>query len=286
MYKNILLAGLFLFLSCASEKKGLDLENETDLTLLEKARAAYEQADYKQAIMLNQAMIDNFPMSDLHIDAQLSIARSLGAMEKFEEQLDLLLRILKENIVPERVPEIYVQIAQIYENAARWNPGIVTDDTSDLKLAARYYRKAVFYPNSNDNEAKALALYRAGLMYAKLHQYDTASRAYEQVKAFYPESIYSRMADIKLRDPRNTDEIDAGSLLAAGTETQPGEVTETPQEQNILTTEGTQEGKEIQEMIGESPVDSLEQQMLQDTSQYIPELEQEVAEPDSGSMEF
>jgi len=144
MYKNILLAGLFLFLSCASEKKGLDLENETDLTLLEKAQAAYEQADFKQAIMLNQAMIDNFPMSDLHIDAQLNIARSLGAMEKFEEQLDLLLRILKENIVPERVPEIYVQIAQIYENAARWNPGIVTDDTSDLKLAARYTVKPCF----------------------------------------------------------------------------------------------------------------------------------------------
>ena len=115
---------IFLLFSCSS-KEGLVLDEETPESLLAKAQTAYANENYDESINLVQMMLDNFPTTDLHIDAQLLMAKSLGGMEKFEDQLDLLLRVLKENIIPEKVPLIYTQIAEFYEHAAIWNPGNV-----------------------------------------------------------------------------------------------------------------------------------------------------------------
>ena len=152
-------------------------------------------------------MLDNFPTSDLHIDAQLLISKTLGAQEKYEDQFDLLLRILKENIIPEKVPTIYMQIGEFYENSAKWNPGTVTLDSVDYSNAASYYKKAVFYPNSNDRDTKANALYRMALMHAKLNDIEIASKSYQELITTFPESPYSTLARTKLTDPTNTDEL-------------------------------------------------------------------------------
>jgi tetratricopeptide (TPR) repeat protein len=254
----------YLIISCGSSKKEIDIEDETAESLLQKSNAALELKNYDEVLELDTLLLLNFPTSDLHIDAQLNNAKALGGKEEYEQQLDLLLRILRENIIPEKVPAIYAQIAEHYEDAATWNPGTVTNDSMDWAQAAKYYRKAVFYPDSKDDATKAKSLYRAALMYAKLNQIDIAARAYEQTIAFYPESIYSGMAKIKLRDPRNTEEIDPNSEVLSGyvessvvesTEEVPFE-TEQPIEESSST--------EIQEMI-ESP---------QDTTTDIPDMEE------------
>ena len=197
---------IFLTLSCSSNKE-ISLEEETAESLLEKSRAVYVKGDYDKTLNYIDLMLNNFPTSDLHIDAQLLQAQTLGAKEKFEEQFDLLLRILKENIIPEKVPQIYMQIGEFYENSAKWNPKDVTSDTVDFQQAAKYYRKAVFYPNSDDRATKAAALYRAGLMYAKSKDFETAKVAYGQVIESFPESPYSTLARTKLLDPSNTEEL-------------------------------------------------------------------------------
>ena len=207
---------LYMVISCGSSKQEIDLEEETAESILQKSQAANDSKNYDEALKLDSLLLLNFPTSDLHIDAQLNMARALGGKEEYEQQLDLLLRILQENIVPEKVPAIYAQIGEHYEYAATWNPGTVTNDSMDWAKAAQYYRKAVFYPDSDDDATKAKSLYRAALMYAKLNKIDVATRAYEQTIAFYPESIYSEMSKIKLRDPRNTDEIDPNSEQLAG----------------------------------------------------------------------
>ena len=207
---------LYLVISCGSSKQEIDLEEETAESLLQKSNAAIESKNYDEALILDSLLLLNFPTTDLHIDAQLNMARALGGKEEYEQQLDLLLRILKENIIPEKVPAIYVQIGEHYEDAPLWNPGTTTTDSMDWAKAAKFYRKAVFYPDSDDNNSKAKALYRAALMYAKLNQIDVAARAYEQTIAYYPESIYGAMAKIKLRDPSNTEEIDPNSEQLAG----------------------------------------------------------------------
>lgn len=262
-YLSVLIFLYFIF-SCGSSKQEIDIENETAESLLQKSTMALESENYDEALKLDSLLLLNFPTSDLHIDAQLNIAKSLGGKEQYEDQLDLLLRILKENIVPEKVPAIYAQIAEHYEEAATWNPNTVTNDSMDWAKAAQYYRKAVFYPDSKDDATKAKSLYRAALMYAKLNQIDVAARAYEQTIAFYPESIYSGMAKIKLRDPSNTSEIDMESEQLEGyVESSPGIIEE---ETPVITEPPIEESssEEIKEIVD----------IPQDTTFSSPEMEE------------
>jgi len=208
---------IILFLFSCSSKEGLILEEETPETLLARSKSAYQNNNYQESIKISNYLLENFPTSDLHIDAQLVMAKSLGGEEKFEDQLDLLLRMLKENIIPEKVPLIYVQIAEFYEDASKWNPGNVTNDTSDYIKAATFYRKAVFYPNSNDNATKAKALYRTGLMYAKAQDLVKAKQAYGQVLESFPQSPYEPLARQKLLDPSNTTELSIEPTLPVET---------------------------------------------------------------------
>jgi tetratricopeptide (TPR) repeat protein len=195
------------FVGCSGSKDELVLDDETPETLLQKGEVAYQNGNYDQSIKLAQFMLEHFPTSDLHIDAQLLIAKTMGSQEKYEDQFDLLLRILKENIIPEKVPTIYMQIGEFYENSARWNPGTVTLDSVDFTNAAGYYKKAVFYPNSADRGTKAKALYRMALMHAKLNDIEIASKSYQELIATFSDSPYSTLARTKLADPTNTDEL-------------------------------------------------------------------------------
>jgi len=217
VYLKIFLYMIFsiALLGCGGGKDGIVLDDETPETLLQKAQVSYENRNYDESLTYAQFMLDNFPTSDLHIDAQLLISKTLGAQEKFEDQFDLLLRILKENIIPEKVPTIYMQIGEFYENSAKWNPGTVTLDSLDYSNAADYYKKAVFYPNSNDRYTKANALYRMALMYAKLNDIEVASKSYQELITTFPESPYSTLAKTKLADPTNTDELPLPAATAA-----------------------------------------------------------------------
>ena len=206
---------IIAFVGCSGSKDELVLDEETPESLLQKGEVAYQNGDYDRSIKLAQLMLDHFPTSDLHIDAQLLIAKTMGSQEKYEDQFDLLLRILKENIIPEKVPTIYMQIGEFYENSARWNPGTVTLDSIDFTNAASYYKKAVFYPNSADRSTKANALYRMALMHAKLNDIEIASKSYQELIATFPESPYSTLARTKLADPTNTDELPVPAATTA-----------------------------------------------------------------------
>jgi tetratricopeptide (TPR) repeat protein len=202
------------FLGCGGSKEEMAIDGETPESLMQKSTVAFQNGDYDKSYQYAQLMLDNFPTSDLHIDAQLQMANTLGAKEEYEKQFDLLLRILKENIIPERVPLIYSQIAAFYENSAKWNPGTITTDSVDFGRAADFYKKAVFYPNSKDNSTKAYALYRMAMMHAKLNNIETASKAYQELILTYPESPYTVLARTKLSDPSNTEELPLPTTIA------------------------------------------------------------------------
>ena len=219
VYLRIFLYSIFVItlIGCGGSQDEIVLDNETPESLLQKAEIAYDNGNFEESIKLAQFMLDNFPTSDLHIEAQLLIAKTLGAQEKYEDQFDLLLRILKENIIPEKVPSIYLQIGEFYENSAKWNPGTVTVDTVDYTNAANFYKKAVFYPNSEDRNTKAHALYRMALMYAKLNDIEVASKSYQELITTYPESPYSILARTKLSDPTNTEELPLPAAVPTST---------------------------------------------------------------------
>lgn len=234
----LLIILISIFLGCGGSKDEIVIDEETPESLLQKGEVAYVNGNYDQSIKLAQLMLDNFPTSDLHIDAQLLISKTMGAQEKYEEQFDLLLRILKENIIPEKVPLIYLQIGEFYENSARWNPGDVTTDSLDFQNAAGFYKKAVFYPNSTDRYTKAHALYRMGLMHAKLNDIEIASKSYQELINTYPDSPYSSLARTKLSDPTNTDELPLPAAAAVTTTATPGpEPTETTTTEQVIPVE-------------------------------------------------
>ncbi len=270
MLKNIwiFLTILSLFFGCSS-KDSIVLENETPESLLQKARISYDNKDYQESIRISQMLLDNFPTTDLHIDAQLLMANSLGGQEKFEDQFDMLLRILKENIIPERVPMIYMQIGEYYEHAAAWNPGNITSDSLDLAEAANYYRKAVFYPNSDDRATKSAALYRAALMNAKIGKLEIAQKAYTQVIEFYPESPYSQLARTKLLDPTNTEELTITPEIIAQQKPEEPILTQeqpppSPQGEQAVIPQAVSDSLNI-----ELPVDDSDQPVIIDTTQTI-----------------
>lgn len=224
---------IIALLGCGGSKDELVIEGESAESLLQKGESAYANGNYDEALKLTDLMLTHFPTSDLHIDAQLLNARVLGAQEKYEDQFDLLLRILKENIIPEKVPQIYLQIGEFYENSARWNPGTISSDSVDYSKAADFYKKAVFYPNSDDRQTKSHALYRMALTNAKINNIEIASKSYQELISVYPESPYSTLARTKLTDPTNTDELPLPTTTASVTPATQGLESETTEQQVI-----------------------------------------------------
>ena len=84
---NTLITLLLLsaFLGCGGSKEELVMENETPESMLLKSKQAYNAGKYDESMKLARLLLDHFPTSDLHIDAQLIIANSYGGKEEYEE---------------------------------------------------------------------------------------------------------------------------------------------------------------------------------------------------------
>lgn len=275
MYKHLSHFLHFLIIialfGCGGSKDEIVLENESPESLLQKGEVSYENGNYEEALKLANMMMDNFPTSDLHIDGQLLICKTLGAQEKYEDQFDLLLRVLKENIIPEKVPIIYSQIGAFYEHSAKWNPGTVTVDSVDFSKAADFYKKAVFYPNSKDHATKSMALYRMALLHAKLKNIEIATKAYQELIETYPESPYSTLARTKLADPTNTDELPLPTAVtpdATATQVESEPVIMPPADQPVTTEETLPIMQEQPEQI-QLPDDESEEPSFLDSLQTI-----------------
>ncbi|HID38770.1 MAG TPA: outer membrane protein assembly factor BamD, partial [Calditrichaeota bacterium] len=119
----------FLLFACGSSKKAQEMEGVTAEELFQKGNSEMASGKYQDAVNTYNLILDRFPSTDLHIDVQLKLAEANGELDNFEEQMDILLRLLRENIIPDRVPQIYVQLGKFYERAAQFNPGTVTTDT-------------------------------------------------------------------------------------------------------------------------------------------------------------
>ncbi len=214
-YLLILIPALLYFSAgCSFNKEVKDADLITDQEMLDTGNNQLAAGSYQDAVNTYKSMILKFPTSDLHIKAQLKIAEAYGKAEDYEAQMDALLTLLKENIIPEEVPQIYVQIGQFYEQAALFNPGNVSTDTSDYKTAIEYYKKASVYKDSEDKNSKAAGTYRQALVEAKIGAFKEAAAHYQMVQENYSESDFAVLATIKLQNPQDTSELpsDAASL--------------------------------------------------------------------------
>ncbi len=205
------LALFFLFtlmISCGGTKnEDLDFTQITDTEMMQMADKKFDAGDYESAIKDYNRLLLDFPTSNLHIDVQIRVAEAYGKLDKFEDQMNQLHRLVKENIIPERIPQIYVQLGKWYERAALFNPGIVSTDSVDYVNAINYYDQALKYPDSDDNNAKSEAVFRRALVEAKIGQIDEATGRYRLVSSLFPNSDFSILSQIKLKDPANISEL-------------------------------------------------------------------------------
>lgn len=205
---------IFLIAGCSSNKGAKDGDLISDQDMLQTGNSQFEAGNYQDAIHTYKSLILNHPTSDLHIQTQLQIAASYGRLDDYESQMDALLTLLQENIIPGEVPQIYIQIGLFYEQAASFNPGTATTDTSDYKTAINYYTKAYTYKDSEDQLSKATGAYRRALVEARIGAINDAITDYKIVQQFFPESDYAVLAGIKLRNPSDLSELpmDAESI--------------------------------------------------------------------------
>ena len=202
-----LLVSLLLFACGGTKGDETDYSQITDEELFQMANQDMQTGHYQKAIDNYNRILLDFPISNLHIDCQLKIAEAYGKLDNFEAQMTQLHRLVKENIIPERVPKVYIQIGKFYERAALFNPGIISTDSIDYVKALDYYDKAYNYPDSDDKNAKSEAVYRKALVEAKIGQIDKAVERYKLVSNAYPNTSYSILAQIKLKDPTNINEL-------------------------------------------------------------------------------
>ena len=272
----LILIPAFLYFSagCSSNKGVKDAEQITDQEMLDTGNNQLAAGNYQEAVNTYKSMMFRFPTSDLHIKAQLKIAEAYGKAEDYEAQMDALLTLLKENIIPEEVPQIYVQIGQFYEQAALFNPGNVSTDTSDYKTAIEYYKKASVYQDSEDKNSKAAGLYRQALVEAKIGAFNEAAKHYQLVRDTYPESDFAVLAAIKLQNPQDTSELpaDAASIekykqdLNMPEATVEPEAVENPEEQAPAIEEQAVESSDVENSVFETSAPDSAQ-----TKEFVPE---------------
>ena len=214
----LILISVILYLSagCSMYREAKEDEQITDQEMMDTANKELAAGKYQEAVNTYKNMIIKFPTSDLHIKAQLKMAEAYGMSEDYEAQMDALLTLLKENIIPEEVPQIYVQVGRFYEQAALFNPGTLSSDTSDYETAISYYKKASEYKDSEDHNSKATGMYRQALVEAKIGAFKEAAVHYKMVQEKFPESHFAILAAIKLQNPQDTSELpaDAASIEA------------------------------------------------------------------------
>ncbi len=188
---------ILLFLGGCGKKEIRNPISETDqpAELLKLGDQFYKNQDFENAFRAYGIVYYNYPTSQEYIDAAIGLSRSYGALKNYEKEFDLLYNLLRENLIPSKVPNVYNAIAEFYERSAGISEQLTGEGSSDYKTAIDYYKKAIDYPNSNDNEAKSFAQYKIGVLLEKLDDNQQAMQAYQNTMTVYEGSEWAAKAE-------------------------------------------------------------------------------------------
>jgi len=271
----------FYLIQCSKGKKDEGLTPAAPQEYLSKGDKLMKDHKYQEALESYGNLLIHFPTSDLHIDAQLKMASALEKLQRYEDQSQLLLRLLRENIIPERVPEIYVQLGRLMENFASFNPGIFSTDTTDYLEALQYYKKASNYEDSELTAAKAEALYRSGLVSAKIGEFEEATAFYQKVILLYPESELVSLAKIKVQNPQDTSELELTEAQLAAADEAKTKAEEKATPESVTEQPGTEDDGNMDNLIPESNETTEPQYEAPADSSTTPQMEPENSESEN-----
>lgn len=220
----ILILLIALYLGCSQKQAGVKPGEKMDPTaLLEKADQLYSADNVEAAAQSYAKIYNNFPTSREYIDAVIGLSRCYNDMGNYEKGMDLLYNLIRENMIPSRVPDIYNEMAKYYEvNAGISSVAGLSNEEKDYRKAIEYYRKGIHYPNSNDKEAKSYAQYRIGELYISLLEFKKATLAFVATTHDFPETKWAQAAELRLTEMRQAvnkvlSESEAGAETPATT---------------------------------------------------------------------
>lgn len=200
----LMTSALIFFMACGGSNENQQTVSETDQPeeVLKLADQYYASEDYENAFLAYGIIYYNYPTSREYIDAAIGLSRSYGALENYEKQFDILFTLLRENLIPSKVPEIYNAIAEFYEKSAGISEQLRGEGSADYKTAIDYYTKSIDYPNSDDLVAKSLAQYRIGKLYEKLDDFSMAIKAHQTTMNRFSGTEWALRSEQSLGDIR------------------------------------------------------------------------------------
>jgi len=190
--------------SCSKKEVAVkSMEGLEPPQLLEKGNESYAQGNMDDAIKAYEVIYNRYPTSREYISAVLGMARAYNNMGEFERGFSLLHNLIRENMVPSRVPEIYNEMARYYEVTAAYSKEAgISREGEDFQKAIEYYKKAVDYPNSDDAEAKSYAQFQVGELEMKLANFDQAALAYQSTMYRFSGTEWAQLAEQRIDQMR------------------------------------------------------------------------------------
>ena len=198
-----LMLALLLIAACGKKEVRNEVSEEKQpVELLKYGDQFYAEGDYENAFRAYGIIYYNFPTSREYIDAALGLSKCYGAMENYETEFDILFTLLRENLIPSKVPAVYTSIAGFYERSAGISEQITAESGNDYQKAISYLEKAISYPNSEDVQAKSYAQFKIGTLYEKLGDFEKAIGAYENALNNFPGSEWALRSEQNIGDLR------------------------------------------------------------------------------------
>jgi tetratricopeptide (TPR) repeat protein len=189
-------------LACSKKEAGVKAVNEVDpAEILKKANEFYDKGDLDNAFRTYGVIYERYPTSREYIDATLGLSRCYNNLGDYERGMELLFNLVNENIIPGRVPEIYNEMAKYFEvNAGISFEAGISDEAQDFNRAISYYQKAINYPNSDDQNAKAYAQYRIGEVNINMSKFEDAILAFRTTTLNFPNTIWAKVAEERMSE--------------------------------------------------------------------------------------
>ncbi len=205
---------LLVFLSCGKKQAAVrPMEGLAPAELLTKANEFYTAGNVDKALEAYDIIYGRYPTSREYIDAVLGMAKCYNDLGNFETGMDLMYTLIRENMVPTRVPEIFNQMAKYYEvNAGISTVVGLSNEEQDYRKAIDYYQKAINYPNSDDIKAKSFAQFKIGELNLNMAQYKDAALAYQATVYNYPSTEWADKASQRIDELRQGGEATLESI--------------------------------------------------------------------------
>ena len=101
-----LILSITLFFACSKKSSSAkDDGSVTPVELLEYANGIYDKGDYESAFLAYGLIYKDYPTSREYIDAAIGLSRCYGQLDNYEKEFELIHNLLRENLIPSKVPQ-------------------------------------------------------------------------------------------------------------------------------------------------------------------------------------